>query len=128
MTNPFTRFLRQWSSNPDFEEFVSYWDRLEAVVVRVYREKMTPEAAAAEFERVWPWLRHHYGRWEETLRPYWQRTQAAGKPTATDPFRLLLDLERPQAISGDWGAMQHLPAAREAINQYLVSQEANAGG
>ncbi len=122
--NPFTRFLTQWSddSNGRLRTFITHWDALERIVVQVYRQKLTPEAAEAEYMRVWPWLRQHYGEWAEVLRPYWQQTRAAGAPTATDPFQLLLDIPFPQAILGDWRAMQHLPAAREAINQYLLRE------
>lgn len=122
VTNPFTFFLRQWNRNPDLDEFVSYWDGLEHVMVGVYRKKMTLTEAEPEFRRVWPWLRREYGAWREILRPYWQQTKAAGVPTQTDPFQLLLAIQTPQEISGDWRAMQHLPAAREALNQYILSQ------
>jgi hypothetical protein len=118
--NPFTKFLRRRGGDHDFDQFVVYWDRLEYLVVHVYREKMPLDEAADEYAVVWPWLRTQYGRWQPALTPYWQQTRAAGAPTATDPFQLLLDIDAPQAILGDWRAMQHLPAAREAINQYLL--------
>lgn len=91
-------------------------------MVRVYREKMTPAEAETDFQRVWPWLRQHYSTWEMVLRPYWQQTQAGGRPTQADPFRLLLDVAKPADILGDWNLMQHLPAAREAINQLIIDQ------
>lgn len=117
--NPFTRFLQQWSQQPDLAEFIAYWDRLEILVIGVYREKIAAAEAEAEFREVWPWLRRRYGQWEEGLRPFWRATKAAGEPTHTDPFRLLLAIEQPQDILGDWRAMQHLPAAREALNQFI---------
>ncbi|MCA9917305.1 MAG: hypothetical protein KC445_05100 [Anaerolineales bacterium] len=121
--NPFTRFLSQWSQNRPFAEFVEQWDQLELVVVRVHRKKMPVAEAEPIFAEVWPWLRQQYWQWEEVLRPYWQQTKAAGELTQTDPFQLLLDLEAPNAILGNWRAMQHLPAAREALNRYLRDQE-----
>lgn len=121
--NPFTRFLNQWSKNRSLSEFISYWDRLERLVVWVHREKMTMAEAEPEFSEVWPWLRQQYAHWEEAVRPYWQQTKAAGECTQTDPFQLLLDLETPSAILGNWRAMQHLPAAREALNLFLRDQE-----
>jgi hypothetical protein len=121
--NPFTRFLNQWSKNRKLDEFIAYWDALETIVIHVYRQKVSLDEAGPEFERVWAWLRARYGAWEGVLRPYWQQTKAAGEPTQTDPFRLLLDIQNPAAILGDWRAMQHLPAAREALNLYL--QDAN---
>lgn len=125
--NPFTHFLAQWSGddrgNGRLQSFITHWDALERLTVQVYRQKLTPEAAQTEYAHVWPWLRQHYGEWAETLRPYWQQTRTAGGPTATDPFQLLLDIPSPQAILGDWRAMQHLPAAREALNQYLRASQ-----
>jgi hypothetical protein len=121
--NPFTRFLSQWSDDTGFDEFVRQWDRLERLVIDVYRGKLAEDAAQPEFEQVWPWLRQRYPGWETTLTPYWQVTRAAGEPTQVDPFRLLLAIDNPAAIRGDWRAMQHLPAAREAINRYLTSNE-----
>jgi hypothetical protein len=120
--NPFSRFLGQWSRNRPFTEFVARWDDLEVIVVRVYRQKMTPDAARPTFEQVWPWLRQHYPAWEAALRPYWQQTNAGGRPTQTDPFQLLLAFDQPEAILDNWTAMQHLPAAREAINKYLLRE------
>lgn len=120
--NPFTQFLSQWSRNRQLQEFISYWDRLERVVVGVYRRKMTVAAAEGEFAEVWPWLRRVYPTWAGDLRPFWEATQAGGAPTQRDPFHMLLDKEQPADILGDWAAMQHLPAAREALNQFVLSQ------
>lgn len=120
--NPFSKFLRQWSANAALNEFTAYWDRLEAVVVQVYRRKMTAAEAREEFAVVWPWLRGAYGEWEETLRPFWTQTRAGGQLTQQDPFQLLLAFTQPEDILGDWQAMQHLPAAREALNQFSLSQ------
>lgn len=119
--NPFTKFLSQWSADDDFSDFVAHWDRLERLVISVYRGKVPVAEAIDEYSQIWPWLRERYAAFETVLRPYWQVTRAAGEPTATDPFRLLLDLDSPAAIPGDWRAMQHLPAAREAINRYLLA-------
>jgi hypothetical protein len=120
--NPFSRYLRQWSQSHALDEFVAYWDALEYVVVSVYREKQTAVAAAPEFSRVWPWLRRHYPHWQASLTPFWQLTTVAGAPAPADPFQLLLDLDSPERISGNWEAMQVLPAAREALNRFILAQ------
>ena len=99
-------------------------NRLERVVVGVYRQKMDAAEAGAEYVAVWSGLRRSYPRWAVALRPHWRATRAAGELTHTDPFALLLALDGPAAIPGDWRAMQHLPAAREAINRYLSGQPA----
>ena len=119
--NPFSKYLRQWSQNASLDEFVEYWDRLEGVVVGVYRQKVTVAEVQKEFGEVWPWLREQYGRWEERLRPFWQQTLAGGQSTQQDPFQLLLVFNKPEDILGDWTAMQHLPAAREALNQFILN-------
>jgi hypothetical protein len=122
-TNPFTRFLRQGAADNGFAAFIERWDRLEWVVVGVYRDKIDRAAAEAQYAEVWPWLRRAYPCWQAALRPHWQATRAAGEPTHVDPFALLLEIAAPADIVGDWRAMQHLPAAREAINRYLVDNE-----
>jgi hypothetical protein len=120
--NPFTRFLSQWTKDHLFTDFVAYWDRLERLVVLVHRGKISLAVAEPEFAQVWLWLRQQYGGWAEVLRPYWQQTKAAGELTLTDPFQLLLAIESPSEILGNWRAMQHLPAAREALNLFLRDQ------
>mgnify|MGYP007118525810 FL=1 len=122
MSNPFTSFLRQWNRRPDLDEFVRHWDVLERVMVDVHRRKMAPAEAQPEFVRVWGWLGQNYGDWREVLRPFWQQTKAGGVPTQTDPFQLIINIPNPQAIVDNWRAMQHLPAAREALNHYILSQ------
>ena len=121
-TNPFTRFLRQKAADDGFHTFIAHWDRLEWVIVGVYRDKIDRAAAEVHYAQVWPWLRLEYPRWQAALQPHWQATRAAGEPTQVDPFALLLDIAAPADIVGDWRAMQHLPAAREAINRYLVDR------
>jgi hypothetical protein len=118
--NPFTKFLRHRQRNGNFDLFVSFWDRLESLTIQIYKEQIDAIAAQMEFAQVWPWLRQNYNRWQDELEPCWRRTRAAGAPTKSDPFLLLLAIESPTEIIGDWRAMQHLPAAREAINQYLL--------
>ena len=123
MTNPFSRFLRQWSKNEPLEQFVNHWDQLEQIMVQVYRRKATPEQMQQQFDVVWLWLQERYARWEVDLRPFWRATKAGGEPTTRDPFAMLLAFETPHDILGDWTAMQHLPAAREALNRFVMSQE-----
>lgn len=121
--NPFSRFLSQRSKDDSFVEFVTYWDELEMLVIGLYRQRLSLDAATADFDRVWRWLRQNYSRFECQLAQFWPETTAAGAPVRSDPFRMLLDLPGPEAIAGNWPAMQHLPAAREAINRYLAQQD-----
>jgi len=118
--NPFTKFLRHRQRDGNFDCFVSFWDRLESLTIQIYKEQIDSTEAEMEFAQVWPWLLENYNRWQDVLEPYWRRAPAAGTPTKSDPFLLLLAIESPIEIVGDWRAMQYLPAAREAINQYLL--------
>ncbi len=121
MRNPFSKYLNQWLDNPDVEQFLSYWDELEYITIRVYQKKMAVDEVRVEFVRIWAWLRENYGDWEDALRPYWQQTISGGQPTRVDPFWLLINKQVPEDILDDWNAMQHLPAAREALNQYILA-------
>lgn len=118
--NPFTKFLSQSSTDHRFLAFVEKWDELERIVIAVYRGKIAPDSADSDWQGIRAWLRNNYSSWETALRPYWQMTSAGGNPTITDPFYLLLNINIAADIPGDWRAMQHLPAAREAINRYLL--------
>jgi hypothetical protein len=122
--NPFTKFLRHRRGNGNFDRFVSYWDRLEWLTIQVYKEQVDASSSEveAEFAQVWPWLRQNYGRWQDELKPCWRQTRAAEAPAKSDPFLLLLAADSPKSILGNWRAMQHLPAAREALNHYLLQQ------
>jgi hypothetical protein len=120
--NPFTKFLQQWSSDADFDDFVTYWDRLERLTIQVYRQKITVASAQPEFDEVWPWLQVRYGRWQPLLEPFWRQAVVAAQPAQVDPFVLLLNKSSPGSILGDWFAMQHLPAAREALNRFALAQ------
>ena len=119
--NPFTRFLSQWLEDRQLKEFVTYWDSLEVMMVGVYRQKVSTGIAESEFVRIWSWLRQHYDKWEPLLRPYWQRTEVGGQRIQCDPFRLLITIKHPTDILDNWVAMQHLPAAREALNQFVLA-------
>ena len=84
--NPFTKYLRQWSSERDFNVFVEQWDRLERIVVDIYRAKMDIAAAEPVYAEVWPWLREHYPHWRDALRPYWQATRRPVSQLTMTPF------------------------------------------
>jgi hypothetical protein len=128
--NPFTRFLlqrlsgRKESQPPDagLEAFVEHWDALEALVIRVFKAKAADEADLAEHARVRAWLREHYPAWQAALAAYWPGTRAGGEPVEIDPFAWLLELERADGFVLNWAAMQMLPAAREALNAFVMGE------
>lgn len=118
--NPFTRFLSQWSANPQFDEFVAQWDEVEALAIRVYKAGTAAAEETALYAAARPWLMRQYPRWEARLRPFWQAAKVAGTVEHTDPFLTILDRETAADFVGDWTALQYLPAAREALNRLLV--------
>ncbi|MDX1664717.1 MAG: hypothetical protein R3272_13065 [Candidatus Promineifilaceae bacterium] len=121
--NPFTRFLRQWlGDDDDVDALVGHWDALEALIIRVYKQGEATPADEAEYQALRRWMQANYGTWAGELRPLWQETEVAGAPAEHDPF---LRLTTPRAAAdyvGDWNAMQHLPAAREALNRLVLSR------
>ncbi len=126
--NPFTRFLSQRLPRGPFTEFVRHWDELEALVIRVYKAGRVAPADETVFDRTWPWLQRQYPRWAKALAETWPETRIAGQIAPEDPFQRLLAAQSAAAFVGDWAAMQHLPAAREALNRYLLAQANRADG
>lgn len=128
--NPFTRFLlRRLSGRKEaqtrdagLEAFVEHWDALEALVIRVFKAKIADEADAAEHARVRAWLLEYYPAWQAALAAYWTGKRAGGEPIASDPFVWLLAIERAEDFVMNWPAMQMLPAAREALNEFVMGE------
>jgi hypothetical protein len=120
--NPFTRFLLQWSADVPLGEFVARWDVLERVVVRVYKGKGPTAVDETEYQEARSWLKQHYPQFAPALRPYWQATKVGGSYEHEDPFALLLGVDTAVGFQQNWTAMQHLPAAREALNQFILTQ------
>ncbi len=127
--NPFTQSLTRALADPAVDAFVSGWDALEALVMRVYRGGMAGLADEAEWVLLRPALAAAYPAWSVALAPHWPQTRAGGQPVAADPFARLMSFARAADIVGDWAAMQTLPAAREALNRMLVARfDARTGG
>lgn len=119
--NPFTRFLRQWASDKDLNTFVEHCDALEALVIRVYRQGSAAPADEAEYQALRRWLRANYASWKRPLRPYLPQTEDSDGDVA-DPFLALLRAEHASAFVDNWGMMQQLPAAREALNRLVLQR------
>ena len=124
--NPFTRFLSQFMPDHDLDQFVAAWDSLEQLVIRVYKSKRSTAADEQAFGSVQAQLRSAYPQWKTQLVPYWQATLVGGKLAERDPFERLFSAESAAAFVDDWDAMQHLPAAREALNRFIVAQSADS--
>jgi hypothetical protein len=120
MGNPFTDTLIKQLRNDAVIKFVSFWDRLEALVIRVYKGKDAAPDDEREWSQVRAWLLKEYAQWRDMLHPYWQGTRIGGEPAKDDPFERLLSSAQAREFVGNWTAMQTLPAARQAINTWLV--------
>lgn len=119
--NIFTRFLSQFSGDSSLGAFVARWDVVEEVVVRAYRGGEVTAEDGALYLEARGWLRDHYGGWAARLRPYWQNSKVGGTLEHGDPFLFLLAYEEAADFVDNWSAMQHLPAAREALNGLIVA-------
>ena len=119
--NIVTRELTWRINDRRLREFVSHWDELEALVINIYR--MNDAAAEDEegHQRLRDRLRTDYPHWQNALQAHWQGTRVGGEFIREDPFLKILAVQDASAFAGNWGAMQTLPAAREALNSLLLS-------
>lgn len=118
--NPFTKALTARLSEQRLRAFVAQWDALEALVIRVYRVKQALDADKQEHARLRLWLAEHYPEWRTQLEPYWRRARCGSSPCNDDPFEFLLKPVTPEVFVGSWAHMQALPAAREALNTFIL--------
>jgi hypothetical protein len=121
--NPYTHSLAQGTAAADLRAFIELWDRLEALVIAVYRGKSADPAELAEYDTILPPLRRHYSANAARLRPHWRQATVEGRPLEDDPFESLLEADTAARFIDNWAAMQQLPAAREAINRLLLDEK-----
>ena len=122
MANPYTRFLSADLDDDSLNSFIGHWDRLENLVVSVYRNNAAGSEDEREFDQVWPWIAENYPKWRSVLRPHWRQVTARGQKLQEDPFARLLEVKSAADIVGNWSIMQELPAAREALNRFVLEQ------
>lgn len=122
--NPYTRWLRGQAASPsgagpDPDALIAAWDRLERLVIDVYRRG----EADGQDEAEWQWLRQTLGRSldAQALAPHWQGILAGGQVLDADPFVALIGIARAERLVDNRRAMQLLPAAREALNRWLLA-------
>jgi hypothetical protein len=120
MGNPFTESLIRQIKNDSIAKFVSNWDKLEALVIRVYKGKVASADDEREWVKVRTWLQKEMPGMKDVLFPFWQDATIGGEPAREDPFERLIATALARDFVGNWAAMQTLPAARQAINQWLV--------
>ena len=125
MSNPFTRFLR--TLRPDdphreVEQFVVWWDVIEAIVVDVNKQgSATDEERTTYAQARTELLRDYVNKWSPRFAPHWTQTLEAGNTTPADPFPRILAPDSADGFVRNWAAMQALAAARETLNRYILS-------
>lgn len=119
--NPFTKFLKQWTSDrPDLSEFIQHWDTLEALSIAVYKSAQASAEDEQSYQQIKAYMDEHYQNFAANLESYWQDSEVGGRLDHADPFKFLFQYENATGFVDNWAALQHLPAAREALNGLLV--------
>ncbi|MEX0788125.1 MAG: hypothetical protein WD040_04935 [Anaerolineales bacterium] len=121
--NPFTRHLLETSGRPELGPFVEAWDAMESLVIRIYRTGAAGPEDETEYAALQLVLARHLGVWGAALETLWPVATIAGRPAESNPFEEILRRPAASAFVGDWGAMQTLPAARQAMNSLLQRGE-----
>lgn len=122
MTNPVTAQLARRIKDRRIRRFVERWDALEALIIRIYKSEETAPDDQNAYRCLCRKLRRDLRRYDEALGGYWPGMTVGGEPTREDPFAALLAPKRARAFVGDWRAMQQLPAARQALNEWLLDR------
>jgi hypothetical protein len=118
--NPVTTMLLEQLDWPEFETWVDCWDRLEQTLMMVYRSGLVSDDQQREYRALRKTLLSSYRTWRSELKVYWRATRVAGKQLDEDPFMALTASKRLSVEDVDWGTVQMLPAAREALNSFLL--------
>lgn len=104
------------------QRFVSDWGELESLCIATFKA----ERFSAQDAQSWSVLRKRitraYGKFEHDLRPYWAAVKVEGQIVQEDPFRRILSVEALSDVVGNWSLMQQLPAAREALNHFILKK------
>jgi len=120
--NPVTRGLLKRFRHQRLHQFVARWDALEALIIRVYKDSAVSLQDQSEYLRLQRWLRKEYPRWQQALRQHWREVRIKDEFLTEDPFLALLAPQSVDAFVDNWAALQTLPAAREALNNYLLKR------
>jgi len=89
-------------------------------VIQVYKSGSARTRDRADWQALRAEFAALYAPVAAQLEPCWRGTRAAGVEVVDDPFHTLMAVERAAAFVDRWSAMQHLPAAREALNRCLL--------
>jgi hypothetical protein len=117
--NLFTKYLARSRQNQPLHDLIENWDQLEILVITIFKSKENSADDEAVYAKTRAWLLKNYPRWESDLEPLWRQTLVGGKLATEDPFRRIFRGEKSAEFLTDWGAMQNLAAAREALNRLI---------
>lgn len=120
--NLFSKYLSKRVNSAALDEFVAHWDKLELLVITVFKSKQTTAEDVATYQTVRRWFDENYASWQPKMRPHWHDVLAGGEVVESDPFLQLLSAETAADFDGNWRAMQLLAAARETLNRLLVAE------
>lgn len=127
MSNPYTRHLSRGLEDEELKRFIAYWDRLEGLVIAVYKQGSANAEDEAEYEEIRQQLASSYEVVREELEPLTKQVRTGSGELCPDVFADLLVAVNAATFVGNWRAMQQLPAAREALNRYLVGRSQETG-
>ena len=120
--NIFSKYLSKRANSAALNEFVAHWDKLEILVITVFKSKQATGEDEEMYRLVSSWFDANYDNWQIKMRPHWQGVLAGGEIIESDPFLALLSAETAADFDGNWRAMQLLAAARETLNNLLVAE------
>lgn len=120
--NPFTESLLRQLEDDQLADWVTKWDELEALIIEVYRAGQVSDSILEEYRGLKEELLAGYQAWRPRLKPHWRDRQAGGRTINNDPFLELLSAEAAGEFVDNWQAVQLLPAAREALNSFLLAR------
>jgi hypothetical protein len=119
--NPVTQTLVDQLQDAALIEWVEAWDKIEQVVIRVFRSQAVSRRDEQDFIATKRWLIKRQPDYATALDPYWRAALIKGSGPAThDPFESLLAIEQARDFVGNFEAMKLLPAVRQSINEWLL--------
>jgi hypothetical protein len=120
--NPVTDNLMSRIDDQRLQGWVERWGRLERLAVDVYRRGRVGWWTQHLYRRLRRQLISEYANWKDALAGHWVNQTAGGRPLAADPFASLLAIEDAVDLVENWRALRLLPAARQALNEYLMAR------
>ena len=119
--NPVTQTLVEQIHDSALIDWLEAWDKIEQVVIRVFRGAAVSRRDEQDFIATKRWLIKRHPTYANALDPYWRNALIKGSgPATNDPFESLLAFEQARDFVGNFEAMKLLPAVRQSINEWLL--------